>query len=217
VRRDSYLATLLDRLPPDSEATGGAETAYLGLLDRVLEDRKITSDEGEALTEVATQWGISRASLVSIHDRYLLSLVAIARQDGVVTDAERRDLEDVRDLLAIDEERLSAMLSDPSLVTPSQRECICIAGGGEDLTGLSVCFTGQLTCTRNGRFITRDEAERIATEHGLVVKSSVTKNIDLLVVADPDALSGKARKAREYGTRIMVERAFWLALGIGID
>ncbi len=214
-QRDSYLATLIDRLPPDGDATDEAETAYLGLLDRVLEDRKVTADERDALADVALEWGIGRLSLAFLHDRYLRSLVSVARQDGVVTDAERRDLEDVRDLLVIDGGRLDELLSDPALAMPSTTSGI--DHKGEDLTGLSVCFTGQLTCTRNGRLITREEAERLATEHGLVVKGNVSKKLDVLVVSDPDSLSGKARKAREYGTRIMVEAAFWLALGVDID
>jgi len=37
------------------------------------------------------------------------------------------------------------------------------------------------------------------------------------VVADPDSLSGKARKARAYGTRIIAEATFWRMIGIEID
>jgi DNA polymerase-3 subunit epsilon len=42
----------------------------------------------------------------------------------------------------------------------------------------------------------------------------VTKRLDLLVVADPDTQSGKARKAQDYGVRIMAEPAFWNALRV---
>jgi DNA polymerase III subunit epsilon len=49
------------------------------------------------------------------------------------------------------------------------------------------------------------------------VRDAVSKNLDLLVVADPDSMSGKAKKARTYGTRIMSERAFWKALRIAVD
>jgi DNA polymerase-3 subunit epsilon len=113
-QRDSYLTALLDQLPSDGDATDEAEAAHLGLLDSVLEDRKVTPDERDALTDVALRWGIGSRPLTSIHDHYLRSLVTIARQDGVVTDAERRDLEDVQSLLAIDEERLNELLGDPA-------------------------------------------------------------------------------------------------------
>jgi DNA polymerase-3 subunit epsilon len=51
----------------------------------------------------------------------------------------------------------------------------------------------------------------------LNVQDSVTKKLDLLVVADAESLSGKARKARDYGTRILVERSFWHDIGVAID
>jgi DNA polymerase-3 subunit epsilon len=46
---------------------------------------------------------------------------------------------------------------------------------------------------------------------------SVTKELDLLVVADPNTQSGKAKKARKYGTRIVHEPVFWRSLGIAVD
>ena len=50
--------------------------------------------------------------------------------------------------------------------------------------------------------ITREMAHKLAVEHGLVVKKGVTKDLDFLVVADPDSMSGKAKKAREYSTKV---------------
>jgi len=37
------------------------------------------------------------------------------------------------------------------------------------------------------------------------------------VVADPDSDSGKARKARQYGVRILTELAFWQKLGVEVE
>jgi DNA polymerase-3 subunit epsilon len=42
-------------------------------------------------------------------------------------------------------------------------------------------------------------ASILAVEHGLIVKKGVAKDLDFLVAADPDSMSGKAKKAREYG------------------
>lgn len=39
-------------------------------------------------------------------------------------------------------------------------------------------------------------------------RSAVTKKVKLVVVADPDSLSGKARKAADYGIPIVTEDAF---------
>ncbi len=45
----------------------------------------------------------------------------------------------------------------------------------------------------------------------------MTKKLGVLVVADPESQLGKARKARDYGTRITAERAFWEHLGVTVD
>jgi DNA polymerase-3 subunit epsilon len=60
-------------------------------------------------------------------------------------------------------------------------------------------------------------AEQLAVKKGLRVLPSVTKKLDLLVVADPNTQSGKAKKARQYGIRIVHEPVFWRALGVPID
>lgn len=49
------------------------------------------------------------------------------------------------------------------------------------------------------------------------MKSGVTKKLDLLVCADPHSQSGKAKKAREYGIRILAEPAFWRAIGVAAE
>jgi DNA polymerase-3 subunit epsilon len=82
-----------------------------------------------------------------------------------------------------------------------------------DLSGLSVCFTGQ-TSGPTGEPIRRSEASELAESHGLTVQKSVTKKLDLLVVADPDTQSSKARKARSYGTRIVAASVFWQKIGV---
>jgi DNA polymerase-3 subunit epsilon len=60
-------------------------------------------------------------------------------------------------------------------------------------------------------------AEQIASKKGLQVMPSVTKKLDLLVVADPNTQSGKANKARQYGIRIVHEPVFWRVLGLVVD
>ncbi len=42
----------------------------------------------------------------------------------------------------------------------------------------------------------------------LTAQKNVTKSLDILVVANANSQSGKATKARSYGTRIMSEEAF---------
>jgi DNA polymerase-3 subunit epsilon len=40
------------------------------------------------------------------------------------------------------------------------------------------------------------------------------KDLDYLVTADPDSMSGKAKKARQYNTKILAEQTFWNLLGL---
>ena len=84
---------------------------YLDLLDRVLEDQQVTEAEAGALQATARDWGFSMEDIVAAHHSYLDSIVAAAVEDGKVTGSERRDLEAVTRLLAIDPSVMHAMLT----------------------------------------------------------------------------------------------------------
>ena len=90
-------------------------------------------------------------------------------------------------------------------------------GNGESLSGKSVCFTGESICCYRGQALTREGAADLARAAGLEVAKSVTKKLDILVVAYPHTQSGKARKARQYGTRVMHEPVFWQTLGVAVE
>jgi DNA polymerase-3 subunit epsilon len=59
----------------------------------------------------------------------------------------------------------------------------------------------------------RSEWEEHLRRSGFEPWSAVTKNVRLVVAADPDSLSGKARKARDYGIPIVGEA--WLIDTLG--
>jgi DNA polymerase-3 subunit epsilon len=52
---------------------------------------------------------------------------------------------------------------------------------------------------------TRESWETALIAHGFTPWNAVTKKVRLVVAADPDSLSGKARKARDYGITIVDE------------
>ncbi|MDR0959609.1 MAG: 3'-5' exoribonuclease [Propionibacteriaceae bacterium] len=56
--------------------------------------------------------------------------------------------------------------------------------------------------------MSRSTMQQIARQAGLVVHSNVTKKVRVLIAADPETLSGKARKASEYGIPIITEENF---------
>jgi DNA polymerase-3 subunit epsilon len=179
---ESYLAGLVASLP-ETTLIAGKETVaaneYLNLLDRVIEDRIIDNDEAQLLTMLAADLGLCRAALA----------------DGKVSDSERRDIQAVAEALGLEgwEELLIRDLHEVDS-PPSQARSLP--------PGTKVCFTGEMD-------LTRVECEELASQKGLSVCPRVTKDVEVLVVADPRTQSSKAQKARKYGARIMSERAFF--------
>lgn len=200
----AYLASRIDVDQVGDLPLDGA-LSYLELLDRVLEDRRVTQDEVDALATVAEEWHLPGTGIRRLHASYLGDVWDLARADGVVTEAERRDLEILAELLGVSVDDAEAQ---PAAPVPARRE---------DLVGKSVCFTGESVCTIEGALLSRDDQEALAEEAGLVVKSGVSSKLDVLVLADTDSKSGKARKADELGVRKMAEPVFWRILGVQID
>lgn len=69
--------------------------------------------------------------------------------------------------------------------------------------GSTICFTGDGHLSYRGHPLDRKASNALAESLGFVVKSGVSKKVDRLVAADPHSLSGKARKARDYGIPII--------------
>jgi DNA polymerase-3 subunit epsilon len=200
----AHLASRVEVAPTDDLPVDGA-LSYLELLDRVLEDRQVTDEEVDALSMVAEEWHLPAAGIRRLHSTYLHGVWDLARADGVVTEAERRDLGILTELLGVSVDEAEAEPTAPS------------APRREDLVGMSVCFTGDSVCTIRGAFLSRHDQEALAKQAGLNVKSGVSSKLDILVLADPDSKSGKARKADDLGVRKMAEPVFWRTLGVRID
>lgn len=215
----TYLQRLLSLKPRtfDREPSGTV-MAYGALLDQVLEDRRIDDVEASTLLETAIQWGLSGEQIAKAHADYVDQLARAALSDGDVSTAEYKDLMLVARLLGQDQKALDRALRD-ALSKLSGLE-ISRAPGSEvnsKLTGKTVCFTGELQCSVDGARLTRDRAEQLASTAGLQVMPSVTKRLDILVVADPHTQSGKAKKARAYGIRVLHEPVFWRELGVQVE
>jgi DNA polymerase-3 subunit epsilon len=188
---------------------------YLGTLERVLEDRRVDAAEGDALVSLAGTLGLDGDAIQKLHNGYLERLIAAALDDGVVTENERRDLDTVALLLGFDSEQVHDALRRGAAHRLSGCIALPIERGGS-LAGKRVCFTGESICSYQGQPLTREVAADLARAAGLEVADSVTKKLDILVVADPHTQSGKARKASQYGTRIVHEPVFWQILGVTV-
>ncbi|MGC5032697.1 exonuclease domain-containing protein [Micromonospora sp. DT229] len=195
-REQHFLARLVDRLPRLHEPKGDA---YLDLLDQVLLDRHISATEADALVATAETLGLARVDVEHLHRSYLAGLAEVAAEDGVVTDAERLDLNRVADLVGLARSEVDTALriamTDSSRQQRHRRDQWNL--NPDDL----VVFTGEMRPQRS-------EWEAEATAAGLRVGDRVTKKTRLLVAADPDSMSAKAEKARQYGIPIVHPSAY---------
>lgn len=213
----SYIAQLVAKVEP---ACSGDETydEYLALLDRVLEDRRVTENEAQALSELAQDLNITRQQMVSAHEQYMAELIRLALADGRISEAEKTDLLSVRALLGIGKDRFRECFAEVkrevSQRGPTKNNDISHA---QQLAGKAICFTGTFSSIVDGESASRELAMKLAAERGMTIKKGVSKKLDYLVTADPDSQSGKAKKAREYGIRIIAEPVFWQLMGIDVE
>lgn len=189
-RPDHFLKRLVDRMPrrdePDTDR-------YLDLLDRVLLDLHISESEADALLAVAEELGLWRQDVTRLHEQYLTELAELALADGVVTRTERDDLEHAASLLGLDSSAVERALSaavGQAAASRRRRPRWHLQPDDE------VVFTGSMRPDR-------EEWQEQARQFGLRVGERVTKKTRLLVAADPDTMSGKAKKARQYGIPIV--------------
>ncbi|SDG35734.1 3'-5' exonuclease [Klenkia brasiliensis] len=202
-QRDGYLATLVSALP---ELSGAPLTMapYLGVLDQVLEDRLVTVDEADQLVALAGELGCGSEHVKAAHRLYLDALATVALADDVVTDAERSDLDRVATLLGLRASDVDVALT---MVRSGARVAIPRRPAAGFAAGSKIVFTGEMSRPRSA-------FEDAARQAGLVPVASVSGKTDVVVCADPESQSGKARKARALGIRVIGEAVFWESLAV---
>lgn len=199
-----FLGRLASRAPR-SEIHPEANS-YLALLDRILLDRQVSRHEEDELVSAAEMMGLTREDAVSLHHVYLSVLGRLALEDGTVTQDERSDLALVAQMLG-----LAADDAEAALVQGCDDEsATCEVGKFSLQAGDAVAFTG------DAPGIDRTDLEYQARALGLRVTGSVSGKTRLVVAADPDSISGKARKARDLGVP-MVDYATYLRMLAGLS
>ena len=170
---------------------------YAELVERAVEDKIVNSSEINELQEFINDNLISSEDANYVNKELFKNYCAIAYSDFVITEDEKAELKVLSKLLSIKNEdyheTLSTVISEE--IKPKETN--------ENFSGMSVCFSGDINVSSNNISYTRKEIEQIAIGSGLELKSGVSKKLDLLVVADTQTQSGKARKARGYGIRII--------------
>lgn len=190
-----FLQRIAERLP---DVSGPAEhIEYLALLDRCLIDRHLSEHESRQLAAVANELGIRRDTAARLHAQYLDQLATLAWSDGILSAAEVEDLAAVAALLQVPDALLTAALAPRApVVTVPTTDAAPTPGAFTLPLGATVVLTGEMS-------LPRAELEAALTAAGYPVAGAVSKKVSLVVAADPDSLSGKARKAREYGIPVV--------------
>jgi DNA polymerase-3 subunit epsilon len=190
-------------MPRDGEP---AVDAYYAMLDDALLDRQISATEGDALVDIAHDLGLHKNEVVALHLSYLRDLAREAWADQVVTDEERNDLLTVATLLALDPAIVETILDD-------ERDAVRgpVLGQERKVGGLTLRPGDKVVLTGTMK---RDRADIAAeaTGAGIRVTTSVSKQTRVVAAADPDSMSGKAKRARECGVPVVSEDAFLKAL-----
>lgn len=189
----TFLERMAVRMPDHSGPDEHRE--YLSLLDHALLDRRISVHERNALIELATELGIGRAVAEDLHAAYFDDMVHIAWEDGVLTREELADIVLIGGLLGMPADRITGATSEP-LAAPGvptvMPDKLTLAPGDR------LVLTGEMSRDRDDWYVE-------LTSRGFEPWPAVTKKVKLVVAADPDSLSGKARKARDYGITIVDE------------
>lgn len=199
-RQKGFLERITIKLP---EYAGPAEYLdYLALLDLSLLDHEISAHEANALVGLAESRGISRETCEALHVEFFDQLVDAAWADGVLTEGEQSTLASVGSALGLGVQTVAAASIPRETVTPVSTSVFALVAG--DL----VVLTGEMSRPRE--YWCRELESR-----GFVPCPGVTKKVKLVAAADPDSLSGKARKARDYGIPIVGEAGLVELLAAG--
>jgi DNA polymerase-3 subunit epsilon len=169
--------------------------AYLLLLNMAMQDLVISSEEQGELSNWAEDLGVSQKDVKKLHTGYLDSFIQAALRDGVITTQEREMIE-----------KVGAALHLPVVIPETAQP---IKANSDNLSvGKKVCFTGS-AIGFNGEQISREDLEALAAKVGLHPVSSVTKKgCDVLVAADESSMSGKAKKAKDWGIPVISVEKF---------
>lgn len=207
----SPLKRLIDRLP-EVKTNIVKEKLYLSLLDDILLDRVITEEELNVLTEIAIEHKISKNKMLELNKKYLKNLIRVYLCDDIISKSEKGDIDKVKKILMLEnlntDDLIEKVRNDHKAeIEPVKRNC----------AGKTVCFTGEFQSKKDGIPITREKAFEIAVSKGLIIKKSLVKKLDYLVLANVYSQSSKAKKARDYGVTLISENAFWSMLGIQVE
>ncbi|MFH6690047.1 hypothetical protein QVL82_14630 [Cellulosimicrobium funkei] len=198
---------------------------YLRLLDDALLDRYVSHAERAALLAEARHAGLDRATVEALHRDYLAALARaeLDALDGTTATGDRDDgaalrddpaLHEVAGQLGLDADDVAGAV-EAALGTRLVDAVADVGAPGAAVLGATVptrpafvLAAGDEVVLTGSMSRTREAWERDVRAAGLSPWPYVTRRTRLLVAADPDSLSTKARTARRYGVPVVTEAAF---------
>lgn len=172
----------------------GALLSYMDALCFVLSDMTLTAEERGALKEWATELNLSDAEQQRAHAAFLEWVIEAAKRDSFISDAEHTLIARIAQDLGVD----TAIPPTAALVVAEVNL----------IPGMTICFTGQAR-DADGNEISREALHERAVKAGFVPVGSVTKKgCQLVVSEDKSSMSGKAKKARDYGIPVISVEEF---------
>lgn len=160
-------------------------TSYIKLLQDIMEDGKIDPDEAEKMRKFeAEKFGMNSSAKITAKRAYIHNEIDKALEDEILDESEdihlhniARELHQGSDIL---DRRLRQFKMHEIEIEPLSH-------------GTLVVRTGVL------QSMNESDIDQILSEHGFNVHGNVNKKVQLIVAADLESNSSKARKAREYG------------------
>lgn len=159
--------------------------SYMKLLDNIFEDGIIDPDEAEQLEKFETEkFGKNYSAKISAKRAYIHKEIDIALDDKILDETEDIHLHNIAKGLHqgndIIERRLRQHKMREIKIEPLLRGALVVR------TGVS-------------QGMNEGDIEQILSEHGFNVHGNISKEVQLIVAADLESNSSKAKKARKYG------------------
>lgn len=173
-------------IPPPAANPGLDDAAnYADMLAAAMTDPGVDS---RVVASLAEQFRLEADDVHRVHEDFAELAATAVRRDRHVSQAEL--------------DHITTVFSALGLPVPEDLNATSESEVVEPQSAWKTCFTGT-AIDGDGSVYERDDLLEWAESLGLRTMKSVTKNTDLLVVADRASMSGKAKKAHAYGTAIM--------------
>ena len=167
--------------------------------------RRMLVRDLEKLAEDHQLW---KSEIEQAHQTYMKELFVAAWRDGKITAGERKDLEAVRKLLSLPMHEYSELMEKAKKEAESSPDPASFMVSLEKIRGMSICFSGSPQCKIRGTVPSEMFAQSLAMEAGLKTQTSLSGELDFLVVPDREDSNIDLEQAQELGVRILAE---WLS------